>query len=54
METASAAQVAEAYGVPFLGIRILSNSEIHDERFDPKAGDYCQEYVLNVVKHLIP
>ncbi|VVS91547.1 5'-methylthioadenosine/S-adenosylhomocysteine nucleosidase [Desulfoluna spongiiphila] len=53
METASAAQVAEAYGVPFLGIRILSNSEIHDEGFDPKAGVYCQEYVLNVVKKLI-
>ena len=54
METASAAQVAEAYGIPFLGIRILSNTEIHDEGFDPQAGVYCQEYVLNVVKRLIP
>lgn len=54
METASAAQIAEAYGIPFLGIRILSNSELHDEGFDPKAGIYCQEYVLNVVKRLIP
>lgn len=53
METASAAQVAEAYNIPFLGIRILSNSEIHNEEFDPAAGIYCQEYVLNVVKDLI-
>ena len=53
METASAAQVAEAYGIPFLGIRILSNSEHHGESFDPQAGLYCQTYVLSVVKALI-
>lgn len=53
METASAAQVAEAYKVPFLGIRILSNSEWHGEDFDVKAGSYCQEYTLEVVKAYI-
>ncbi|SFG97669.1 adenosylhomocysteine nucleosidase [Desulfotomaculum arcticum] len=52
METASAAQVAAAYNVPFLGIRILSNSEPQGEDWDPKAGTYCQEYVLEVVKAL--
>ncbi|MCG8530793.1 MAG: 5'-methylthioadenosine/S-adenosylhomocysteine nucleosidase [Desulfovibrionales bacterium] len=54
METASAAQVARAYNVPFLGIRILSNSEWHDgETFDPQAGVDCQNYVMTVVKALI-
>jgi len=53
METASAAQVAEAYQIPFLGIRILFNNEIHAEDFDPKAGSYCQEYTLEVVKAYI-
>ncbi|TCL76304.1 adenosylhomocysteine nucleosidase [Hydrogenispora ethanolica] len=52
METASAAQVAAAYGVPFLGIRILSNSEPRNQDWDPKAGAYCQEYVLEVLKAL--
>lgn len=52
METASAAQVAAAYNVPFLGIRILSNSEPQNEGWDPVAGAYCQEYVLAVVKTL--
>lgn len=50
METASAAQVARAYNIPFLGIRILSNSEPQNEGWDPKAGSYCQEYVLQVIK----
>ncbi|MBE3580437.1 MAG: MTA/SAH nucleosidase [Thermoanaerobacteraceae bacterium] len=50
METASAAQVARAYNIPFLGIRILSNSEPQNENWDPKAGAYCQEYVLQVIK----
>lgn len=53
METASVAQVARAYNIPFLGIRILSNNEIHDESFDPNAGIYCQEYVLEVTRELI-
>ncbi|MGI9860892.1 stalk domain-containing protein [Moorella naiadis] len=52
METASAAQVARAYNIPFLGIRILSNSEPQNEGWDPKAGAYCQEYVLQVIKAL--
>ncbi len=50
METASVAQVAEAYGIPFLGIRIISNSELLNQGWDPKAGGYCQEFVLKVVK----
>jgi adenosylhomocysteine nucleosidase len=53
METASSAQVAEAYKIPFLGIRILSNSEWHGEEFDPKSASYCQEYTLEVVKAYI-
>lgn len=52
METASASQVAKAYGVPFLGIRILSNSEPLNQEWDPKAGDYCQEFVLKVIKKI--
>ncbi len=53
METASAAQVSKAYDVPFLGIRILSNSEVNNEEYDKTSGDNCQDYVLTVVKELI-
>ncbi|MCY6957215.1 5'-methylthioadenosine/S-adenosylhomocysteine nucleosidase [Clostridium brassicae] len=53
METASAAQVAKSYNVPFLGIRILSNSEVNNEEYDRNSGEYCQNYVLEVTKTLI-
>lgn len=49
METASAAQVAKAYGVPFLGIRVLSNNEVHKEDYNRNTGENCQEYVMEVV-----
>ena len=50
METASAAQVAGATQIPFLGIRILSNNITNGGRYDAKTGDACQEYVYQVVK----
>lgn len=53
METASVAQVAESFHVPFLGIRILSNSELHNENFDPKSAAYCSEFVIQVVKEIV-
>lgn len=54
METASVAQVAEAFDVPFLGIRVLSNTELHDAEkdFDPVSSDYCAEFVVDVVKEI--
>ncbi|GAA0742712.1 5'-methylthioadenosine/S-adenosylhomocysteine nucleosidase [Clostridium oceanicum] len=53
METASAAQVAKSCNVPFLGIRILSNSEVHNEDYDRNSGVYCQDFVLKTTKELI-
>ena len=50
METHAAAQVCRNYGVPFLGIRILSNAELHGEKFDAATGTACQQFVLAVVK----
>ena len=35
METVAAAQVAKAFNVPFMGVRILSNTDIHNEDFNP-------------------
>jgi adenosylhomocysteine nucleosidase len=50
METASAAQIAALFDVPFLGIRVLSNNITNDGKYDPRTGEACQEYVVEVVK----
>ena len=52
LETASAALVCRQYNVPFLGIRILSNTEFNDEDFHPETAHVCQQFVLDVVQHL--
>jgi adenosylhomocysteine nucleosidase len=53
METASAAQVAAAFSVPFIGIRVLSNNITNDGKYDPNTGLACQDYVYQVVKAYI-
>lgn len=49
METAAAAQIAHAYDVPFLGIRVLSNNITNGGHYDPSTAVDCQVYVENVV-----
>jgi adenosylhomocysteine nucleosidase len=53
METASAAQIADLFQIPFLGIRVLSNNITNGGGYDPKAGEACQDYVYEVVKAFI-
>jgi adenosylhomocysteine nucleosidase len=53
METASAAQIAALYEIPFLGIRVLSNNITNDGKYDPRTGEACQDYVYEVVKAYI-
>ncbi|MBR4196890.1 MAG: 5'-methylthioadenosine/S-adenosylhomocysteine nucleosidase [Synergistaceae bacterium] len=53
METFAAAKVCRIYGVPFLGVRVISNSELTGEEFIPKLGHDCQEFVIEVVKNYI-
>lgn len=53
MEAASAAQIAGLFKIPFLGIRVLSNNITNGEAYDPKVGEACQEYVLEVVKAFV-
>ena len=52
METAAVHQVAHISGVPFLAVRIISNSEYHDQEFRPELGSDCAEFVIDVVKAL--
>jgi adenosylhomocysteine nucleosidase len=53
METAAAAQVAESFRIPFLGVRVLSNNITNDGAYDARTADACQEYVLEVVKRYV-
>ena len=53
METASAAQIAGLYGVPFLGIRVVSDNTTNGSAYDGKTGEACESYVYDVVKAYI-
>ena len=53
METFAAAKVCRIYGVPFLGVRIISNSASNDEEFIPETGHECQAVVIEIVKDYI-
>lgn len=50
MEVNSAAQICQQYGIPFLGIRILSNTEFRAEEFQPESAGVCQQFVLAVAE----
>ena len=50
METASAAQIAGLFQIPFLGIRVVSNNITNGEPYDTRTGEACQDYVYEVVK----
>jgi adenosylhomocysteine nucleosidase len=50
METASAAQIAGLFQVPFLGIRVVSNNITNGDAYDSKSGENGQEFVYEVVK----
>ena len=53
METASAAQIAAAFQIPFLGIRVVSNNITNGGIYDTKTGEACQDYVYTVVRSYI-
>lgn len=52
METSAVAQISKAYGIPFIGIRILSNTDVHNEDFNPKTALWCQEFTVEFIKSL--
>jgi adenosylhomocysteine nucleosidase len=53
MESASAAQIAAVFDIPFLGVRILSNNITNGGAYDGRTGEACQDYVFATVKAYI-
>lgn len=52
MESAATAQLCCSYGIPFIGIRILSNSIVNDEDYDEAVGEDVQKFVMKYVEAL--
>lgn len=50
MEAAASAQICAAYQVPFLTVRILSNTAVHGEPFDERTGVQCQKFARAVLR----
>ncbi|KAF1024528.1 MAG: 5'-methylthioadenosine/S-adenosylhomocysteine nucleosidase [Acinetobacter bereziniae] len=48
METASSAQIASFFNVPFLGVRVLSNNLTNNGTYNAKTGEACQNFALDV------
>lgn len=53
METNAVAQICQNAGVPFIGIRVLSDNILHDNRYVPESAKTCQDFVLLVVESYI-
>lgn len=52
MESAFSAGTALGFVTPFLAIRIISDSEFYAPELQRIAGQYCAEFVVEVVKRL--
>ncbi len=52
MESAATAQVCAAYGAPFLGIRILSNTIVNGEDYDERVAVIGQRFVVRFAEAL--
>ena len=53
METNSVAQMCHTAGVPFIGIRIISDNAVTGEQFDLSTALPCQDFTLLVVEKYI-
>ena len=52
MESLAAYRVCRRFGVPCLGLRIISNNELTGEAYRREVGEDLQDFLLSVLAHL--
>lgn len=52
MESLAAYRVCRRFGVPCLGLRIISNNELTGEPYRREVGEDLQDFLLSVLAHL--
>lgn len=52
MESAAVAQLCLSYDIPFIGIRMISNSIVNDEAYDESVAGVCQRYIERFVEKI--
>lgn len=50
MESAAVGQICQSLNTPFIGVRVVTNSEINHEAYQPDVAIYCQKLVYQVVQ----
>jgi len=53
METNAVANICYNSGVPFIGIRVISNNITNDSTFQPQSAEVAQKFVLALVEKYI-
>ncbi|MFQ5792845.1 MAG: adenosine deaminase, partial [Acidobacteriota bacterium] len=53
MESAAVAQVSRSFGVPFVPVRIISNSELLGAEFQVETGAVCARFVLRFLEAFV-
>lgn len=53
METSAVAQLAHASNLPFISIRVVSNTDLHQQEFLSETATHCQQFVLDYVNCLV-
>ncbi|MCQ2530850.1 MAG: 5'-methylthioadenosine/S-adenosylhomocysteine nucleosidase [Lachnospiraceae bacterium] len=51
MESFAVAQVCEQSGLPYVVLRIISNSNLQGTTFDERTAGLCQNFVIDVLKN---
>lgn len=52
MESAAVFEVCDAFEIPYMGLRIISNNELLDEEFNENVASYLQQYIWKILPHL--
>ena len=53
METCAVAQICHTAGIPFVGIRVISNNALTGEDFSVESATVAQNFVLLVVEDYV-